>query len=243
MTSKAIVTWIGVVSGLLTILLVFKNPFQNAARLEAYIETQEIISKPIEDSRYAILYDGKEYVESTVVKLTLKNKGELPAKKIHIKFDNSYDRLIIKSGKIFKKLGKNDPLYIENLEPDGEIELFYFNDSYLSSYYRVARDFSISSPDSGKAIIRTEIIGEGLIWYIEEYLIFIIMFLLLTFYFMLISIINLHEKSKKAKVNETSDIKNKMDQLSHAWALGILNEDEFKIEGKKLIEKELRVNK
>jgi hypothetical protein len=239
MTGKAIVTWIGVVSGLVTILLVFNNPFQNKAKLEAYIETQETLIKIEKDSTLTMLNKDQEFAVTSVVKLTLNNNGELPAKKIHIKFDSSYDRLILKLGKTFKKLKKDEPIYIGNLEPDGEIELFYFNDSYFSSYRSIASDFSISSSDSGKAIIRTEIKGEGVIWFIEEYFIFIVMFLIVLFYLVLITLANLYEKNEKMKAPENSKVKAELDQLSHAWSLGVLNEEEFKIKGKELLEKGL----
>ena len=43
MTKKSIITWLGVVSALITILLVFENPFQDKAKLVGYIEEQSII--------------------------------------------------------------------------------------------------------------------------------------------------------------------------------------------------------
>jgi len=174
------------------------------------------------------------------VKLTLKNEGELPANKIHVKFRDSYDRAIIKTGKEFKNVKKGPPIYIATLEPDNIIEIFYYNRYFFINSFRLEQDFSISSPDSGKADLRTDITGEGVIWYVEEYFFLIVMLLVVFPLLVLFVWGDWYEKNKnKAKLGKSS-LESNLEKISHAWAVGVLSEEEYKNKGKELLEASIK---
>jgi len=236
MTKKSIVTWVGVVSGLITILLVFENPLQNKAKLIGYVEEQEVVLYVKEKEIYQIKNNKDKLKTKVVVKLTLKNEGELPANKIHVKFRDGYDRAVIKTGKKLEEVNKDSPIYIATLEPDNVIEIFYFN-SYFSIYaQRLEKHFSISSPDSGKADVRTDIKGEGIIWYIEEYFIFIIMFFVGLPVLLLFILADWYEKNKFAEKSDKNSFESNLEKLSHAWEIGVLSEEEYQAKGKELLD-------
>jgi hypothetical protein len=239
--NKKIVTWIGVISGLVTLIVVSASLFENEARLEAYIEVQEIVTK-VEKSFYINDEMEQELSTISVVKLTLKNNGELPAKNIHIELKDFYKKVIIKSGGNYQEVKEGDPVYISNLEPDGEVKLFYIDTLFTDRAYWLSEKFSIASGDSGKAILRTDIKGEGVIWYIKDFFIYISIFCVFVLYFLIFLISHLHGKNKITIPKDKVDLEAKLAKISHAWSMGVLDEEEFKVTGKKLLDKDLEDN-
>jgi len=235
MNIKKIVTWIGVVSGLLTIIWSFGNPFTPKPELDVYVTMSEYLNNPKNgDSKKEIFGD----FGAGLTKVSIRNTGDKVATKIHVDFKSSYRKAIsnFEDNIIYYK--ESDPIYIDSLEP-GKFINFYFW-SYFSpiSSSRLNEELVISSPDVGIASLRTDIKGTGFIWYVSEYW-FIAVGLLGG---LITALYNGNsEQNKKKETSEveggiqTSDLRVELQDLSYAWDLGLLTDVEFKDKGRKIV--------
>ncbi|CED57338.1 membrane protein [Aliivibrio wodanis] len=232
MTRKKIITWIGVISGLITILLVFDNPFQDKADLVAYVENQETLY-PVQNSEGEIDYNSQYSL-----KMTLKNVGELPAKDVHISVKDARGFAVIKYDSVYKKIENSTSVYIGRLEAGTEAEIFYWGSFYSVTYFGIDENFSISSSDSGKAELRTDIKGDNVIWYIEKYFVLIVtsLFILGAIY---LQVWAQRQVPVATKSEYPDDFEKQLDKLNHAWSIGIITEKEFQSKGKLILDKYL----
>ncbi|MET4695231.1 hypothetical protein [Endozoicomonas lisbonensis] len=230
MTKKAIITWVGVVSGILTILLAFGNPFSKKASLSAYVTSHEFLEIPSQQ-------EESKFSRDHISKIEITNTGDLPARKVYVKLNSGYNFAQIIAGKEKFNHEKSEDIYIDIIEPDQTIEIFFWSSfSYISSR-NIDERISISSQDSGKASIRTDITGDGFIWYIEQYKFFIPSLIFFLFY-MLIMLIAETMKTKDGK-QIPQDTKQQLELLEHSWSIGLLSEEEFQEKGSKILKKHI----
>ena len=234
MTKKAIISWISIVSGLITILVVFDNPFEDKAELYAYVENQETLHM------WRTTEDVIKYDTDYSLKLTLKNVGELVAKDVHIKAKDASGFAVIKQNDKYVKVDDSSSIYIDRLEAGTDVELYLWGSFYRVSHYGIDDDFSISSPDSGKAIIRGDIKGDNIIWFVEKYFIFIVAFLF-TAPLLLLSIFGQDKKTSEGgdDKSQVSDFESSMEKLNYAWSIGLISEKEFKARGREILDSSL----
>ncbi|CAK2670394.1 Membrane protein [Vibrio crassostreae] len=235
MTRKAIITWIGIVSGLITILLVFENPFKDKAELFAYVENQETLS--VWKSKDEELSFDTQYA----LKMTLKNVGELVAKDVHVKAKNASGFAVIKHGRKYSKFDDSSSIYVDRLEPGAELEIYFWGAFYSISHYGIDEEFSVSSPDSGLATLRGDIKGDNIIWYVEKYFIFIVvgLFLLLV----VGTSIKASDNSDNDPNEKLTDFESEMEKLNYAWSIDLITEEEFKSKGQTILNKYLNPEK
>ncbi|PML07978.1 hypothetical protein [Vibrio lentus] len=229
MTKKAIITWISVVSGIITILLVFNNPFKDQARLVAYAENQEILN--IEKK-----IDNSEKIDTTyAVKLLVQNDGELVAKDVHIKVGGASGAAFIRKNGNYKKVEDSQSIYIDRLEPGTEVELYYWGSFLFLHAFNIDDSIAISSPDSGKADIRTDIDGSKLIWFVEKYFVLLVAGIVLVPLWILIIFGNNSTEQQDEPEEPKSDLKRELELLNYAWSIDLLTEEEFQSKGKELV--------
>lgn len=230
MTNKAIITWVGVVSGLLTILLAFGNPFSDRAELSAYFESQEYIEP--DDRKDELTMFSNNFLS----KITISNTGELPANNVHVDLKDGFNTALIIQKEEETKIEKGKPIYIDKIEPNQDIEMYLWSSSASVVIYKPYDIVTISSKDSGKAFVRGDISGDDIIWYINDYFIFIVGGVFLFFY-LLASVLEHHSKASKANAKPSS-YEEKINILTHAWSIGALSEKEFQSRSLDLIDRE-----
>ncbi|MBY8170070.1 hypothetical protein KW503_02940 [Vibrio fluvialis] len=234
MAKKYVYTWIGLVSGIFTILLAFTNPFADKAELVGYVRTMEHVPKDF--LKQDELERRLKALQLTVI--TLKNEGELPANRVHVQLKGGFQYGVLSKNSKYKELDNEKAIYIERLEPDDDVKLIFWGDRYLFGAYRVLDDISISSENSGKAALRTDIEGTKFSWFIEKYTFFVLLGLMAFFMLSLLMLASAIEESNKSNSPSNTSFKDHLDNLSYAWSVGALSESEYQKKAKKIIDSE-----
>ncbi|MDF4514075.1 hypothetical protein P3472_23415 [Vibrio parahaemolyticus] len=232
MTKKHIYTWLGAVSGVFTILLAFTNPFSDKADLVGYVRTMEHIPPNI----LKIDEDERRYRSLQLTLITVKNEGELPASKVHVKLKNSFEYGVLSVNDKFVELDTQNPIYVDRLESDNEFNLMFWSDRYILGSYRALDSISISSENGGKATLRTDIEGTPLSWFIEQYLFFIVMGLVIIFFLLISILASALEELKKGELSSECSFKEDLDNLNYAWSIGAIEESKYQEKAKKIID-------
>ncbi|MUK28432.1 hypothetical protein [Aliivibrio fischeri] len=235
MNKKYVITWIGVVSGILTILLSFGNPLAIKPKLEAYVSSSDYLINP-SNNENTVEFDLMNRYLTTV---TLANTGDKVANEVHINFKTSYEEAVVISGSKKVVYKDSSPIYIESLQPDDVITVYFW-----SYYPAISSDLSdsliISSPDSDLASLRSDIKGTGLIWYFNEYGIYMVGFVV---WLLLISLPNKSDTPKKQsqqnneEPNNLNVQKDELVALTYAWEIGLITDAEFKERGRNILDK------
>ncbi|TNF01242.1 MAG: hypothetical protein EP322_00135 [Bacteroidetes bacterium] len=221
-------------SGILTIALAFTGSFEDKARLNVYVESQDYFNEALLEGE-----DEKSYFPPTGVSVVkIINSGELPAKDVHVNFRKGFKYAAYKDGDKYLRFDSGDSIYIDKLEPDQSVSVHFWHSFVYFGSSNVDEALSVSSKDSGKATVRTDITGTGVIWYIEEYFILFVMVPVAIFFILLLYYADLVEKLQR-KIKAADNSKNtevKLKELSHAWSVGVLSEEEYQEEAKRIVE-------
>lgn len=231
MSFSKVITWVGVVSGVLTILFAFGNPFVAKPDLHAYISSSVAKAPPkSQTNQHSPFFDHDIYL----TKIVLNNNGDKVANKIHIDFKNGYQSALMEYGNKRISYFDSSPIYLDSLEPEKTVTVYFWTTFPNLYSYDLNTRLVISSPDFGVAKLRSDIPGYGIIWYIYKYGIYILGFVII---FVVVSIQNLLS-SENSKPDKSHDYfpSERLKALSHAWEIGLLTEKEFQEKGKLVVD-------
>ena len=242
--TRKMVTWVSVVSGLLTIIWAFGNPFIPKPELNVYVISSEYIISPKEEG------NDKSYLSPDyTTKIEVTNVGDKVATRVHIDFKKGYKNAIIINGKQKSYHKESAPIYIEDIEPSQSVVVYFWSFFPNISTYSLDDNVVVSSPNSGISKLRTDINGDGFIWYLEQYWIFILTFTFIVFFLTLQSLAIKQDKKNNAETKFTGDPINdsvkyhQIELLNHACDIGLISESEYQDRTTEILETFIKKNK